>query len=414
MRLGDFIMSDKYKYNLRIFIIFGILFELMNVLYNPYAMKFLERIGGNEFHISLINSTKGIIMVFTALPAAFIINKVIDKQKATANNVLLMAFIVFLMFFIPLLPSQYQVVSFIIVLTMLMIPITFFSISYQNITGEVFPLRRARVLSKRSIYTIIFTTIVTLTSGLIFRYFAQTNSDYIMIYRIFYALAFIFGILAFIIFKKLYYVPVNNHEPLAFKGSFKKVFKNKRYTKFVLSSTIFHFGWQMGWPLFSIYTIKTLGADEFWLSIISVGSAIVMLFAHRMWPKLIEKYGNEKIVFICTLGMALTPILYILSKSLVVLAIFSTSTGLFTAGTITVLFSDMLDVIPEKNRVIYVGYYNTLTNITLAISPLIGHYFYEAKGIIYALIVTSIFRFIGSIAFMIRERSERKYKQVTV
>lgn len=403
-------MSDKFKYNLRVFIIFGILFELMNVFYNPYAMKFLERIGGNEFHISLINSTKGIIMIFTALPAAFIINKIVDRQKATANVVLLMAIIIFSMFFIPLLPSNIQVIAFIIIMTLLMIPISIFNISYQNISGEIFPFRRARVIAKRSIYTIIFTTIITLASGFIFKYFAQDNSQYIIIYQIFYALAFVFGVLAFFMFRKLYYVPSTNNEPIKFKGSFKKVFKNKRYTKFVLSSTIFHFGWQMGWPLFSIYTIKTLGADEFWLAIISVGSALVMLLAYRIWPKLIEKYGNEKIVYICTFGMALTPILYALSKSLLVLAIFSTSTGLFTAGTITVLFSDMLEVVPEKNRAIYVGYYNILTNITLAISPLIGHYFYEIKGIIYALIITSIFRFIGSIAFMIRERSERKYK----
>jgi MFS family permease len=219
-------------------------------------------------------------------------------------------------------------------------------------------------------------------------------------------------LLAFFVFKKLNYIPGEVNEHIKFKGSFKTVFKNKRYTKFVLSSTVFHFGWQMGWPLFSIYTIKTLGADEFWLSIITVGSAIVMLFALRVWPRLIEKYGNEKIAYICTFGMAITPLFYVISKTLLILAIFSSLSGIFTSGTITVLFSDMLEVVPEKNRIIYVGYYNILTNITLAISPLVGHYFYETKGIVYALIVASIFRFFGGIAFMIRERSERKYKAI--
>lgn len=403
-------MSDNYKHNLKIFILFGIFFELMNVFYNPYAMKFLERIGGSEFHISLVNSTKGIIMIFTSLPAAFLLNKIINKQKATLLIVLAMAIIILSMAFIPFLSSESQVLAFITIMTLLMVPISFFTISYQNITGEIFPLRRARVLSKRSIYTIVFTTIVTLLTGFIFRYLAKDNSDYIIIYQFFHILAFLSGLTAVIIFSKIKYIPTKNNDLIVFKGSLKKVFKNKRYKKFVLSSTIFHFGWQMGWPLFSIYTIKTLGADEFWLAIISVGSAIVMLFAHRMWPRLIEKFGNEKIAFICTLGMALTPIFYALSKSLIVLVVFSTSTGFFTAGTITVLFSDMLDVIPEHNRTIYVGYYNVLTNITLAISPLVGHFFFEKKGIVFALIITSVFRFLGSIAFMIRERSERKYK----
>jgi MFS family permease len=384
----------------------------MNAFYNPYAMKFLERIGGNAFHFSLINSTKGLIMIFTALPAAFIINKIVNKQKVTSSIVLTMAIIIFSLFFIPMLPTSYQVVTFIVILALLMIPISIYNISYQNITAEIFPIRRARVLSKRSIYTIIFTTFVTITSGLIFRFFANDNSEYILIYRIFYLLAFACGVLAFFVFRKLQYTPIESKESIRFKGSFKKVFKNKRFTKFVLSSTIFHFGWQMGWPLFSIYTIKVLGADEFWLSLITVGSAIVMLFAHRIWPRLIEKYGNGKIAFICTLGMAITPILYVMSKSLLVLVIFSSLSGVFTAGTITVLFSDMLDVVPENNRVIYVGYYNTLTSITLAISPLVGHYFYESKGIIYALIITSLFRIFGGMSFMIRERLERKNKLV--
>lgn len=406
-------MEDKFKHNLRIFILFGIFFELMNVLYNPYAMKFLERIGGNEFHISLINSTKGIIMIFTALPAAFIINKIADKQKATSNIVLFMAIIIFSLFFIPMLPANYQVISFIVILTLLMIPISVYNISYQNITAEIFPLKRARVLSKRSIYTIIFTTIVTISTGLIFRFFAQENNEYILIYRIFYVLAFVFGLLAFFVFKKMSYIPSEIKETIKFKGSFKQVFKNKRFTKFALSSTIFHFGWQMGWPLFSIYTIKTLGAEEFWLSLITVGSAMVMLISLRVWPRLIEKHGNEKISYICTLGMVITPLLYVISKSLFVLVIFSSLSGIFTSGTITVLFSDMLEVIPEKNRIIYVGYYNVLTNITLAISPLVGHYFYEIKGIVFALIITSVFRLFGGLAFMIRERSERKYKMIS-
>lgn len=403
-------MNDKFEHNLKIFITFGILFELMNVFYNPYAMKFLERIGGDEFHFSLVNSTKGIIMIFAALPAAFIMNKIADKQKAMRGIVLVMAVIILSMFFIPMLPANIQVISFIAILTLLMVPISVYNISYQNITGEIFPLRRARVLSKRSIYTIMFTTTATITSGLIFRYFAQENGEYILIYRIFYVLAFVFGFMAFTVFRKLDYTPAETKEPIKFKGSLRSVFKNKRYTKFVLSSTIFHFGWQMGWPLFSIYTIKTLGADEFWLSIITVGSAIVMLFALRLWPRLIEKYGNEKIAYICTFGMAMTPLLYIMSKNLYVLAMFSSLSGIFTSGTITVLFSDMLDVIPEKNRIIYVGYYNVLTNITLAISPLVGHYFYDKKGIVYALMIATFFRLLGGIAFMVREKSERKYK----
>ena len=69
----------------------------------------------------------------------------------------------------------------------------------------------------------------------------------------------------------------------------------------------------------------------------------------------------------------------------------------------------MLEVTPSENRMIYVGYYNTLTNITMAISPIVGLYFLSNYSIIVALVVTAVFRLIGGVAFYIRERTERKY-----
>ena len=173
-----------------------------------------------------------------------------------------------------MLPKQYQVNVFILILTLLMIPISIYNISYQNITAEIFPLRRARVLSKRSIYTIFFTTSATIVSGLIFRYFAHDNDEYILIYRILYLMAFVSGLLAFFVIRKLRYETMEVQPPIKFKGSLSKVLKNKRYTKFVLSSAIFHFGWQMGWPLFSIYTIKTIVEQSSTLYSIVLGGRI--------------------------------------------------------------------------------------------------------------------------------------------
>jgi MFS family permease len=309
-----------------------------------------------------------------------------------------------------MLPSGTQPLTFIVIMTLMTIPTSIYNASYQNFTGDLFPVRRAQVIAKRSMYTIVFSTIFTLISGLIFKYVPQTDNERLFIYQIFFTLACIIGILSVLVFNKFDYnpKPIKNH--YEFKGSFKRVFSNKRFKKFVLSSTIFHFGWQMGWPLFSIYMIKTLGADELWLAIINIGSASVMFLGHKVWPKLIDQYGNEKIATICTLGMALTPILYALSPNLLVLTIVSTVTGFFTAGTITVLFSDMLDVTPDENRIVYVGYYNTATNITLAISPFVGLFFLNKFGIVGALFITAGFRFIGGFAFYLRERSERKYK----
>jgi MFS family permease len=160
----------------------------------------------------------------------------------------------------------------------------------------------------------------------------------------------------------------------------------------------------MGWPLFSIYTIKELKADEGWLALISLSSMTTMLIGHNYWPKLIRRYGNPTIIAICTVGMSLTPLLYIASKDLITLTVMAGFTGVFTSGTLTVLLSSVLEIIPEKNRIIYMGVFTTSTNITLAIAPIIGHYFSSSRNIQFALLMTTIFRLIGGIAFIIRNR----------
>ncbi len=39
-------------------------------LFNPFTVKFLERIGGIDLHISLLNSLPGIVGVAVSLPGA--------------------------------------------------------------------------------------------------------------------------------------------------------------------------------------------------------------------------------------------------------------------------------------------------------------------------------------------------------
>lgn len=147
-----------------------------------------------------------------------------------------------------------------------------------------------------------------------------------------------------------------------------------------------------------------MGADEMWLAIISVSSSVTMFFAYGYWNKVIHKKGNAYVLAINTLGMAVTPLMYILSFNLYILTVTAFLSGIFIAGTTTVLLSGLLEVTPEADRVTYLAIYSTLTNLSLAIAPLIGHWFLEINGIAFALVMTAIFRIFGSLAFFYRNK----------
>jgi MFS family permease len=136
-----------------------------------------------------------------------------------------------------------------------------------------------------------------------------------------------------------------------------------------------------------------------------------MFFSFPIWGSIINKKGNNYAAAFATMGMAATPVLYVLSHNLWVLTISGLIMGFFTAGTTTVLLSFLLEVAPEKNRIMYVAVHATLTNVTLFIAPLIGSAVLKSSDIYVALLVTALMRFIGSLTFISKMRPKRKVNE---
>lgn len=388
--------------NLKLFIQYGMISELLLLLYKPFQAKFLERIGGDELSISLLNSLPGLVMVFTVLPAILIMRNY-NSQKTTAVTLVITRSIVFLCAFIPFLDTKWQPMAFILLIALMSGPMSIYTNGFQTLTGELFtPVQRAYALGLKSKYSVLITMLVTFTTGQILSKLPSTANQRLLIYQSFFVLAFVFTVFELNILRKFKPIEQTQNSNKPFKLILKNIFSNKPYLLFVSCSLVFHFGWQMGWPLFSIYTIKTLGADEGWLSIISIASMITLFIGYSQWPKLISKFGNPVIVAICAMGMSLTPLLYIVSKDLYTLTFMASLTGIFTSGTLTVLLSSILEVIPKKNRILYMGVYTTFTNVTLAIAPIIGHYFLSTYSIQFALFMTTLFRMLGGFTFIAR------------
>ncbi len=394
-----------FEKNIKILIIYGVLFQAMERLYKPYAVKFLERIGGTELHISLYNALPGFLMFLTVFAGSIWLNSKQDKQKAIQKVILSGRFIILSFATIPMLPIEFQPMSFVILSSLMSIPMAIYLAGYQGFIGDVFDEKdRAFAIGKRNQYGVYAVMVMTLITGYVLSEIPGNEEQRIQIYQLFFVMSFIIGIIEIQVFKKFDLPSGRVRKPLHWRKTLKSISKNRKFKLFMICSLIFHFGWQMGWPLFSIYMIKILGANEMWLAIINMGAFITMIVGHKIWPKYIKKWGNPTVTAICTIGMALTPLCYIVSKNLYVMTSVAVITGIFTSGTLTVLLSGLLEVVPADERTVYMGFYNTFTNLSLAIAPMIGHTFMQNKGIIFALYMTALFRLFGGIAFMLRSR----------
>jgi MFS family permease len=405
---GFFNKKHKFSiqdHNIIYYALNGILFTLVVNLYKPFATKFIFRLGGTESHVALSTSLPGLIAVFVTIPGLILMSNASDKKKSMMRFFLGSRLFILSFALIPFLPRSMQAMAFVILSSLMNFPESVSSTALQSFSGDIFLEEvRPTAISTRNKFSTLAQIISVLIIGRILKGFSHSEDGIIMVYQIFFVLAFIISLFEIYTFNKIKETSCSPKLNINLKDAFSEIFTNKQFNIFLVCSLLFHFGWQMGWPLFSIYQIKYLGADEWWLTILTITASIIMLPSYGYWKNLIQKKGNSFVISIATLGMAATPILFALSPNLYIITITGLITGFFTAGTITALLTLLLEVTPTKNRILYIGVHVTLTNITLFLAPTLGDFILNHTNIYLALCASAFFRLIGSISFFIRNK----------
>lgn len=401
-----------YNPNIKYYALNGILFTMVTVLSKGYAIKFLDRLGGQEIHYSLFNALPGFVAIFTTIPGILFIQRGLSKRKTLSLFFYISRIMPLFLALVPFLQKDLQPLMFVLFYGLMNFPESISATSLQDYTGDVFsPSQRADALSTRNQLSQISQISVSILVGFVLS-LSTVNETVIRMYQAFIVLSFLIGL------KEIHYMnkltpkeePPLRHpkNALSLKESLQGVFAHKEFVIFLLCSLLFHFGWQMGWPLFNVYQIKYLGASELWLTIINVLSSLFMVLSFSLWNKIIKKMDYKFAIAMATFGMGLTPILYKLSTSLPMLTLMQPITGFFTAGTTVAILGSLLSSADDKYRTMSVAVHATATSITLAIAPMIGSYIVEAHGIGGALMTSSFVRLLGSLVFFHRYLKSRK------
>jgi MFS family permease len=289
--------------------------------------------------------------------------------------------------------------------------------------ADLFPEKwRGRAFSKRSSLSTICALIVTLVTGNLLYFIPKTDNQRIVLYQIFFIIAFIIAIFEVLSLmkhkldknnKQIETITEFSNEPLIqrFKNISKLVLSNKKFLDFCICVVVFHFAWQMGWALFFTYEYDVLHSNEFWSSIIATVSSIFQALTYPLWQKLSEKKGNAYAITLALLLMSTTPFLYLISTNIIHVVIFSIITGAAVAGTVLLLLGNLYEVAPNENRTLYIAIYTVLTNITLMFSPLLGMKLKTITNIYIALAVVGVLRFSAAVVFYLRYL---KYKKASL
>lgn len=401
--------------NLRWNNINGVFSTLSQNMLMPFTGIFAIKLGATDAQIAALSSWPALVSLFAMIPGARMVDRYPRKKPLVAGFMLFNRVFFLLLALMPFIvrDESRRPLLFVAMIALMNVPGAVANVSWQSFIGSVIPAdRRAMAFATRNQLMGFCGVVASLVAGLIMDRLSFPSGFQIMFFA-----GFVLAMLEVTAFLRIEETPAAPQalvprDRVSLSTRLKHTWQVMRgypaYWRFAAASLVFHFGWQMGGPLFTKYQVQELHATSSWVSIISVCSTVGSVLAYPLWARLSERYGNKRLLIFSTLGMALTPVFYAISSQPWMLAALSILVGISTAGTLLLLFNGLLEVSPEQNRTQYIAYHNTATNVVAVLSPYVAIAMVAAANIRVALIGAAIFRGLGALAFAALYLLERR------
>lgn len=409
------------SHNTFIFVMYGLIYDMVVNLHKPFTVKFLERLGGNEFHISLYNSLPGLMAFIALIPIVLSLNKFKSQKEMATIFLTISRTFILLLAVSPLIIPEYRPIVFVVAVSLMHLPDAISQSTFQSFLGSAFDGKeRAKAIALRNQFGNIFVLVVTMITGIIMRFVPQNDKQTIVAYQIFYVLAFVAGlweIRTFLRFDgktstadeyKESTIMMKKQERRVNKRGLKTVFSDKKFVSFLIIKFVFYFTWQAGWPIISSFKIFVLEANELWLALGSAAAGVAAFFSANYWRRRIWNKGNDDTFTFAAFCIAISILLFGFAPNVIVFVILQSFNGFATIGVNTCLLNGLLEITPEKDRLMYVGVYNAVTNLSLIIAPFAAYFFMTNVGIRESLFIIGFLRLVTVGIIILQARRKPK------
>ncbi len=369
----------------------------------PFAL----RLGATNSQIGLLSSIPALLALIITLPAGQFLSHRARRMPWLIWSLLLARIGYLLVALVPLVPGVPQGTALVWLLIGMTAPGAFFTVAWNSMLAEAIPeTERAKVFATRNILVAFSATASIYLAG---RWLERGAFPFN--YQLMYVVGLAGGLLSVLYVTRLRLpdsvVPVARREPLRF-GALVKVGREAFTTQpdffRLMINTLAHgVGLWMVAPLYVLYFVRTLGANEGWIGWNSMLATLTPAIGYYLWQRGIVRFG-EKYVLITTITfIGLYPLLVGLTHSLNVILLLTALNGLLAPGTNLSHFNMLLKICPAGQRTVYLGLWTSMMNVGAFIMPLIGVVVANQVGFAPVLIAGGALCLLGSTTFRFRK-----------
>lgn len=368
-----------------------------------FLVVYATRLGASSNQVGLVNASPAVINLIFALPAGiWLLQRDIHRPVFWLS--VAARFFYLLLVPLPLLMAPAKQIWAIIILTLIMnVPQTGLSVGFQSLFGAAVPDEyRARVSGIRNAVFSVTTIIASLACG-----FVLENLSFETGYQIVFLMGFVGAMLSSV---ALWFVrPLNTgtealetleQQPKPAGGRFHVDILRGKFGLMLLLLFGFHLAQYIAIPVFPLFTVNVLGLSD---QVISLGSSlfyVTVFIGSTQLEKYTARYGNKNVVGFGVVLLSIYPVLLAMSKGAVLYLITSLVGGAAWSLVGGAIYNYLLERIPAGSRPSYLSWYNLVLNAAILIGSLGGPAISNGMGIIPALLLFGLLRFLAGLAIL--------------
>lgn len=394
--------------NIRYSYIDGASFSFMLGSTVPYLGLYILRFHGPPELVSLILAVQPVVLALVSLFAAGYVNRFERKKTVLMPFSFLIRLFVLLMAFIPLLPGAWHAWALFISWGVMFIPWSFCALSWSPMICNIIPEEmRGRFLGTRNALTGITTLLGTFGTGLIL-----AKLPFRQAFSLILAVGFAGTMVSFYFLNKHREPLTKNTGECAIKEQLSgwldlranfQTFKHPQFgapfSLCCLAVFVFHIGYSMAIPLYTLRQIQQLKFSNFLIAAIATLSGLTALVGSYIGGRSSDRWGYRFVLLFSTVFSVIPPLIWAALDRLPWLMTASMLAG-FTGNAYLICFFYMvLAVSPSNERSRFVAMNTVVGNLAGTIGPLLGMFLIKIPevGIRGGLAIAALIMLCGAI-----------------
>jgi hypothetical protein len=365
----------------------------------PFLPVFLARLGATNIQVGLLTS----MPAFTGLILAIFIGNFLQSRRNIipwfSGARLLVVSSYALTGIVPfLVPQQYAVQAVLLIWAAATIPQTMVAVAFSVVMNAVAgPQGRYDLMSRRWSILGLTTAITVALVGWVLELL-----DFPVNYQLVFMALSVGGLISYY-FSSHITLPdteiPQQEKDLSVAQRFKEylnlIRKEKAFISFTAKRFVFMSGTALATPLFPLYYVRVVEANDAWIGIINTSQTAVLLIGYFLWTRQSKLRGSHFVLLRTTFSVAMYPALVAMTQRVELIALFAGLAGIFQAGIDLVFFDELMKTVPMKFSARFVSFAQSLQYLSAVAAPILGTWLADYIGIGGALMGSTLLRLIG-------------------